>query len=282
VLSSYAKEHAHETADPKRIGFAMKQLLAWWGESTVDAILPESCKKYRKERNRQGAKDGTVRKELGTLRAAVNHDFKEARLLNPPAVWLPPRPPGRDKWITREEAARLLWEARKTHRSRLHLPLFILIALSTGARKGAILDLQWSQIDLVAGRIDFNPVGRQRTAKGRPVIPIPRGLHWFLKRAHARATSPYVIAYDGHRTSKDGKPHRVGDIKKSFRSAAKAAKLPGITPHTLRHTAGTWMAQRGVPLREIAGWLGHSDAKTTELYAHHHPDFMAAAKRAMD
>lgn len=278
VLAAYARERGAETASPERIGFAIDRLLDYWGELRVDAITPETCKRYRRERQaardgRAGAKDGTIRKELGVLRAAVNHDQKEGRLTRAPFVWLPSKPPARDRWLTRGEAARLLLQARKTHRSRLHLPLFILIALSTGARKGAILDLEWRQVDLVAGRIDFNPPGRERTSKGRPIIPIPRGLLWFLRAAHRRATTKSVLAYEGA---------RIGDVKKGFAGAARKAKLAGVTPHTLRHTAGTWMAQRGVPLREIAGWLGHTDARTTELYAHHHPDHLTNARRALD
>ena len=44
------------------------------------------------------------------------------------------------------------------------------------------------------------------------------------------------------------------------------------------------MAQRGVPLREIAGYLGHSEQRTTELYAHHHPDFLMknAARKSFE
>jgi integrase len=42
------------------------------------------------------------------------------------------------------------------------------------------------------------------------------------------------------------------------------------------------MAQRGVPLREIAGYLGHSEQRTTELYAHHHPAFMERARAAFE
>src|SRR5262249_36618713 len=184
-----------------------------------------------------------------------------------------PREPGRDRWLTRSEAAKLLWESRREVKSRLHLPLFILIALYTGARRGAILGLQWSQVDLVRGRIDFNEPGRARPNKRRPIIPIPRGLLWFLRAAQRRASSPFGIAYDGQ---------AVKRIRRSFRGACRRAGLTDVTPHVLRHTAGTWLAQAGVDLHQIGGWLGHSNEGTTELYAHHHPDYFDAAKRAME
>ena len=64
--------------------------------------------------------------------------------------------------------------------------------------------------------------------------------------------------------------------------ACKRAGIVGASPHTLRHTCGTWMAMRGVPLHLIGGWLGHTDNRTTELYAHHHPNHMDAARTAAD
>ena len=149
----------------------------------------------------------------------------------------------------------------------------MLLALYTRQRRGALLDLTWTQVDLTRGRIDFNPAGRAQTNKRRPVIPVPRSLLAALRRAHKGASSPYVIAFHGE---------AVGDVKKGFNSAAARADIPDCTSHTLRHTAGTWMAQRSVPLREIAGYLGHSETRTTELYAHHHPDFMENARKAFE
>jgi integrase len=102
---------------------------------------------------------------------------------------------------------------------------------------------------------------------------VPRGLLAALRRAHKRATSEFVVAYNGE---------KVGSIKKGFSSAAERAGIPDCTSHTLRHTAGTWMAQRGVSMRDIGGWLGHSEARTTELYAHHHPDFMDSARKSFE
>jgi integrase len=148
-----------------------------------------------------------------------------------------------------------------------------MIALYTGARRRAILELQWPQVDLVRGVLDLNPPGRVQTKKRRPIVPIARPLLLALRRAHKRATTPYVI-------EANGRP--VADVKTAFRSAASRAEVPDCTSHTLRHTCGTWLAQAGVPLREIAGMLGHSEARTTELYAHHHPDYMNNARRALE
>ena len=129
--------------------------------------------------------DGTIIRELGgTLRPAIQHAINQRRLV-PGAYYVPvpSAPPGRDYWITRSEAARLLRETRRDTRARLHLPLYAMIAIYTGQRRGAILDLTWKQVDLVAVRIDFNPPGRVQTRKQRPIIPIPLPLLAAPRRA---------------------------------------------------------------------------------------------------
>ena len=269
----------------------------------------ETCRAYERYR---GKKPGTIRREQGVLRAAINHARKEGRLTRAVTVFMPRKPDGKDRWLTTPEAAALLRRARQDPRCRLHLPLFILIGLYTGARKEAILSLRWPQVDLDRGRIDLNPPGRQRTSKGRPIIPIPRGLLWFLRKARERGSDVgYVVNRDGR---------KVGDVKRAFATAAIRAGLcepvlgddgapvlkpatrangapvldaagnqilrpvvrATVTPHTLRHTAGTWMAQRGVPMWEIGGFLGHSHERTAELYSHHSPDHLARAREALD
>tara|TARA_R110002110_G_scaffold339227_1_gene549652 strand:+ start:4444 stop:5472 length:1029 start_codon:yes stop_codon:yes gene_type:complete len=271
ALEGYALEHALHTSAPERIRYAIEALGGFWGERLVIDVRPETCRAYQRER---GVSDGTLRRELGVLKAAINHEVKQGRLTRSVSVWLPPKPEGKDRWLARDEAAALLNASRRDKRCRLYLPLFILIGLYTGARKGAILSLRWPQVDLVNGRIDFNPPGRKRTTKGRPIIPIPRGLKWFLERAKLRGgETGFVVNSDGH---------RLGDIKRGFATACEKAGIVGVTPHTLRHTAGTWMAQKGVPLFEIAGFLGHSHERTSELYSHHHPDHLSRAREALD
>lgn len=274
ALALYAEGHGGEIKTADRMGYAIKRLIEWWKDRCVDAVLPISCAKYRDARIAAGAAVATAGRELIVLRAALNWAEHNGILTKAPFVKVPPKQPGKDRWLTRDEAARLLWAARKEPKSRLHLPLFILIALHTGARSEAILSLRWfPQVDLERGVIDYNPAGRARTNKQRPIIPIPRRLRWFLAKARERSSSPMVLSYQGE---------PIKRIKHSFESACTRAGLGDVTPHTLRHTCGTWLAHAGVDLFSIGGWLGHSQTRTTELYAHHHPSAQTAARKVLD
>lgn len=292
VIEEYLVEHGTHVIAEETLQVSVRPLAYFFHADTLATMTPSRVQEYIAWRRQHSIQvldaatgaievvkrpiaNGTIIRELGgTLRPAIQHAIRQRRLVaGNYYVPLPPTPPGRQYWITRSEAARLLWEMRRDTRSRLHLPLYTLIALYTGQRRGAILELTWRQVDLVEGRIDFNPPGRPRTAKGRPHIPVPAPLLAALRRAHRRASSEFVIAYRGA---------PVLDVKTGFNSAAARAGLPDCTSHTLRHTAGTWMAQKGVPLYQIAGYLGHSESRTTELYAHHHPAFLSDARRAFE
>jgi integrase len=62
----------------------------------------------------------------------------------------------------------------------------------------------------------------------------------------------------------------------------ECAGLEEVTPHTLRHSRGTWLAQQGLPMSQIAEWLGQDQETTSRIYAHHRPDFMTGALSALD
>ncbi len=249
------------------------------------------------------------------LRAAVNSLFKAGELTRAPFVKLPPAPPSRDLWLEDYEARLLVDSCVEDH-----LRLYVELGLHTGARKQAILDLRWAaQIDFARKRIQLNPPGRRQTSKRRSIVPMNDRIYRILQAARARARSPYVIEYFRYERKPEVDPTvgrrlprigdgNVGDVKSGFAAACRRARLAALanargadrgteerlrwleasskfrraTPNTLRHTAGTWMAQAGVDLWKIAGWLGHSIERTTELYAHHHPDYLEEGSSALE
>ena len=184
---------------------------------------------------------------------------------------LPPKPESRKRWLTRQEAAHLI-QASKTKQARLYMPLFILLGLYTGRRKEAILSLRWTHVDLDKGVIDFELAGR-RTKKKRGTVRIPSRLMPHLVRARKRGSELGFVIHE------NGK--RIGDIKKGFAASCRRAGLEGVTPHTLRHTAATWLMQAGAPLWQASGFLAMSEKMLVEVYGHHHPDHMREAAEAI-
>jgi integrase len=95
-----------------------------------------------------------------------------------------------------------------------------------------------------------------------------------LERAYEARRGNFVVEWAGE---------RVKSVKKGFAEACRRAGLAGVTPHTLRHTAATWMAEAGVPMRQISLCLGHTSTAVTErVYAKHTPDYLRDAVAALD
>lgn len=275
ALTYYAEGHALSTNAPERIGYAIDALDRFWGDLPVSDVRGETCRLYAKKRKRS---DGTVRRELGTLRAALNYCHREGYLTSAPAVTLPPKPPARDKWLTREEAARLLRAARSSHKGQ-HLADFILCGLYTGSRKATILGLRMDApsahggyVDLEQGVLYRQPVGKRATLKRQPSARLPARYLAHLRRQAANGRR-FVVEYDGH---------QVGDIKTAWRFAKEAADLPEIVPHTLRHTAITWALQGGARIWDVAGFFGVSVKMIEETYGHHSPDWQDSAVSALN
>ena len=97
--------------------------------------------------------------------------------------------------------------------------------------------------------------------------------------AHLRRWQRLGIAKE-HFVEWNGKP--VKSVKTGFKSAIGRAGLEGpISPHTLRHTAVTWLMQNGCPTWQAAGFVGMSEQMVREVYGHHHPDYMQEAVAAL-
>jgi len=265
VLNDYLQQRGPKVTAPGRIAYAVLALTDFFEGNSVADITRQTCDGYAEKRGRSA---GTIRRELGVLRAAINYAFNSGRITRPIPVELPDRPPPRDRFLTRQEAARLIRAAR-TQQARLYLPLFILMGLYTGRRKEAILSLRWPQVDLEGERIKFDIEGRKRTNKKRGTIPIPSRLLPHLRRARKRgAELGYVLHINGE---------RIGDIKKGFAAACARAGIQGVSPHTLKHTAATWLMQNGTDPWQAAGFLSTSVETLLRVYGHHHPEYQREA-----
>lgn len=240
-----------------------KPVIAYFGDQVV-SLENDRAKAFATARKKD-VQPGTIRKELGLLRAALRWAERQALIERAPHISLPPAPPPRDRRLTKDEMGSLIGECKQPH-----LLLFVMLARYTAARAGAILSLRWDQIDFQKYRIDLGGMGRQ---KRRAVVPMHPALAFALILAKESAMSPYVIEYGGR---------RVASIKKGFAKACERAGLDDVSPHVLRHTAASWMAEAGVPLVDIARFLGHTNPSVTyRVYAKFSPDYLSKALNAL-
>ncbi|ACI20993.1 tyrosine-type recombinase/integrase [Thermodesulfovibrio yellowstonii] len=140
-----------------------------------------------------------------------------------------------------------------------HLKPIIITALNTGMRKGEILSLTWSQIDLKHGFIHL-----EKTKNGeRRDIPMNDTLKILFRDLikNRRLDSDYVFL-----NPETGK--RLTDIKRSFRTACKRAGITDFRFHDLRHTFASHLIMNGVDLKTVQELLGHKTIKMTLKYSH--------------
>jgi integrase len=260
----YLADRRKDGKDVTRQENAWKRLEPEFGHRLGTDVNKDDCRAYAKLRQRHGAAPGTVRTELEYLRACLN--LRYGRGHN--RVWLPTGSPPRDRYLSREEVEKLL-----EHVDTPHVRLFIILAITTGARMSALLDLRWEQVDFKHRRVDFNGPGREQTNKRRAVVPLNDRAYQALEEAARGALSDYVIEWDGK---------QVKSIKKAVRMAAKRSGVP-CSPHVFRHTVGVWTAQADVPMQKISQFLGHTSTRVTErTYARYSPSFMKDAAAALE
>jgi integrase len=164
-----------------------------------------------------------------------------------------------------------------------HLARFLLLGLYTGTRAGSIATASptkavgRSWVDLERGIYYRLAQGKEATNKRQPPAPLPTRLLAHLRRWHAKGIAKaYFVEWRG-------KP--VKSVKTGMKSAVRLAKLStedgNITPHTLRHTAATWLMQAGADPWEACGFLGMSHEMLVKTYGHHHPDHLRGAADAI-
>lgn len=155
-------------------------------------------------------------------------------------------------------------------------PVLYLTAAMTGLRQGELLGLRWRDVDFAARKVRVvspyvrGEFGDPKSEGSGRSVPLAERVATELEALRAR--SPYAadknLVFCHPET---GNPLDRAKLTRRFKKAVRGAGVREITFHELRHTFGTRMAGAGVPLRTLQHWMGHADAKTTQVYAHYQP-----------
>lgn len=203
-----------------------------------------------------------------------------------------PRPRREMQTYTPDEIRLVLRAADKDRNGHLWY-----LALS-GLRRGEIAGAWWADIDFDAGTITIArsrvQVGaatvvenEPKTQSSRRTLPLDEGLVSVLKRASARYAQENCAGRGARRLgyiacNEAGEPYTPGALTNMWHRLTTAAGVRPIRLHDARHSCGTALHLRGVPMAVIAKWLGHADASiTARIYAHSQDDALRAASATL-
>jgi integrase len=303
-LTDKAKEYARQETKQRILNETKQRILTladFWQPYTLADVNGNRCRDYvawrvgqpwkssKPERTGRPARlvtEVTARRELEDLRSAINHHRSEGLCSEIVSVVLPEKSAARDVWLTRSEAARLIWaawRAKQVMRDKVtqrevgkHIARFILVGLYTGTRHAAICGAAFypaigrGHVDVERGVFYRRAQGARETRKRQPPVRLPDRLLAHLRRWQRLKIATHTVV------EWNGKP--VRSVRKGFATAVEAAGLDRhVTPHVLRHTAATWAMQNGTDLWQAAGFLGMTAEMLEGVYGHHHPDFQKDA-----
>ena len=167
--------------------------------------------------------------------------------------------PGRVRFLSEAEREKLLEVCKQSTSQNLY-PIVVL-ALSTGMRRGEMLNLTWDQIDLTTGVLILEET---KNGDRRRVTIRGRALEELRKHAKVRRIDTKIV-FPGKRTASPDKPF---SLDKAWYSALKKAGIPNFRFHDLRHSAASYLAMNGATLLQISEVLGHRTAQMVKRYSH--------------
>jgi integrase len=288
----------------ERYGFAVKtQVLPHLGHIRLQDLKPAHLSPWYANLLTNGRSGGgvlaprTVRNAHRILHKALEVAVEDGLILkNPVSIKRPPKTERVQVQILKPEEVPILVSAFKGRPLRC----FIVLALASGARRGELLALRWSDVDLDEGVIkiarsleETRAAGLRfkepKTAAGRRTIGIPAAvvdelraqrkarLEWRLKLGQRRPADDLVFC------TWHGSARSPGAVSREFAKRTEQAGLGHITLHALRHTHASALIAAGVSIVDIARRLGHSSpAITLGVYAHLFGSQDSAAVKAID
>jgi integrase len=261
-------------------GYLRGHLAPFFGDKPIDRIDAARVAQYLRRKSGEGLSSKTVQNHLNFLHGIFSFALRRGWAAGNP-VALVDRPRGqrsanqRVRFLQPHELDALLGAVPNDSLGEVQRVLYLAAAL-TGLRQGELIALRWLDIDCAVGRIrvaESFTRGRMDTPKshqGRSV-PMARRLAGELRALRSRSgfSADQDLVFCHPETGHVLDPSK---LRKRFKTAITDAGVQAITFHELRHTFGTQIAAAGAPLRAIQEWMGHADAKTTEIYRHYAPD----------
>jgi site-specific recombinase XerD len=233
-----------------------KRFITFVGDIPIDKVEQRKIEEYVQLRFQVSVH--TSAKELRYIRSSFNWAVSQDFLQDSPcrkikSIRIPEKQP---LFLTSDDLQTLIGVIKNQI-----LKDIIIFATYTGLRRMEILTLQWDQIILDKKMLVLSNHNHLTKSKRIRTIPLNEKAFDVISRRIGNSKT-YVF-------EKDGVPIYPDFITKNFKKCIKRANLnPKLKFHSLRHTFASWLVQKGASIYEVSKLLGHSNIKTTEIYAH--------------
>jgi len=275
LMERYLAEHSAVNKTQKsyvRDEIISRHLLNFFGDINLTEIRPSIISQYKGKRRRDGVAPRTINYELAVLGHSFNLAMKEWE-------WVSDNPVSKvskekvnnqiERWLTLEEERRLLDVSPQWLRE------VIVFAVNTGFRRGEILALKWTCVDLFRKTVTL----LEQKNGSKDTLPLNEGSLSVLKeRAQVRhlAKPGFVFCND------DGSQIGESKLRFAFDTAVRRAGIEKLRFHDLRHTFATRLVQAGVDIYTVQKLGRWKSVEMVQRYAHHHTESLRSGVRVLD
>lgn len=272
-LTTYVRTNNRASEYRAKTRILHQHLIPQFGTRVLSKIQRRDVEGYKATKTAKGLTAKTINNHLTILGKCLRTAQEDDLLVSLPLIkWLPVKPPEFD-FLTPLESHQLLRDRTEPMWADLAR-----LALRTGMRRGELIALDWSAVDLVKARLTV----RQSLVEGVMETPKTNRIR------HLPLTSDVLAMLARHECRRglvfkqsDGKPLSKRTMELGLDGLCRRAGVRHIGWHVLRHTYASQLAMEGVPLIMIRDLMGHSTIKMTERYAHLAPSPLAEAVPAL-
>jgi site-specific recombinase XerD len=289
--------------------YMIKSNFGFLNDTPLEEITIADVEQWKAKRKRDGLKSSSINRRITALKAAVNWAKKRKIIQTNPILELERQAEddtvSKVRYLTKEERARLMAaldarekEMRRAHAGHNdlsemgehetmrqfgegefadHLKPIVLLSLSTGIRRNAILSLEWRDVNFDERTI----MVRAATSKSGKQYYSPMNKIAFNTlskwKSQAKRTSPGSLVFPSPQTG-----NKMGDCRTSWENLVKAANVENFRWHDMRHDFASQLVMKGVDLNTVRELMGHADLKMTLRYAHLAPNVKMRAVEMLD
>ncbi len=241
------------------------RLVLWWEKqfraALISEITPELIREFLKVKKQKAA--ATYNKHLAVLSAILDYATLQQEEADATTQYINKNPckevrslkvdNKRVRYLSDEEKPRLLKSAKEIGGL---FYLKVLMALTTGMRKGEIEQLRWCDIDYTRGLAVLHDT-KNDTVRHTPIPDVILG----LVKQHRQLGNGLLFPSSAN-------PKKPFDYKKQWANCLKVADIVDFRWHDMRHDTASTLARDGRTLKEIAEILGHKSLASTDRYTH--------------